>query len=1035
MVSGSGICARRVVVDARHHMLGRLASILAKELLNGQKVVVVRCEEICLSGGLVRQKMKYLRFLRKRMNTKPSHGPIHFRAPAKILWRTIRGMIPHKTKRGAAALARLKVYEGVPPPYDKMKRMVIPDALKVLRLQAGHKYCLLGQLSSEVGWNHYDTIKELENKRKERAQVAYERKKQLTKLRVKAEKAAEEKLGSQLEILAPVKAHSQLLLYEPNGKRIMTLIIMLHHYLFTHHLSLYCMDTQWFLCFLLLLLLCYHKVAFCDQEGFLSISCGGTTSFVDSSNISWVSDDTYMTSGNTTTVDFIQGASTSRYPLRFFPDSQSRQCYRLPIKNVSSLFLVRTQFMYKNYDGLAKPPRFSVSLGTAISTTVNLRNADPWTEEFIWPVNKDILPLCLHSIPDGGFPVISSLEVRPLPQGAYNSGIGESPNMLLRKRYRVNCGCTNWSMRYPLDPYDRIWDGDEDFAPFHLSISFYSQSTFNLSSLKESPPIAVLQTARVLVRREGLTYKFPLGKLGDYYIVLYFAGILPVSPSFDVLINGDFVQSNYTVKNWEATALFFTRKGIKRLNITLNNISFYPLINAIEVYEIVDIPQESSSTTVSALQVIQQSTGLDFGWQDDPCNPTPWDHIGCEGSSVTSLELSDVNLRSISPTFGDLLDLKTLDLHNTSLAGEIQNLGSLQELEKLNLSFNQLTSFGTELEDLTNLQVLDLANNSLQGVVPESLGELKNLHLLNLENNGLQGFLPQSLNRESLKVRVNVVPLTLGPRMEMWNWNTAKVFSYKEIKAATNNLKEVIGRGSFGSVYLGKLRDGKLVAVKVRFDKTQLGADSFINEVNLLSQIRHQNLVSLEGFCHESKQQILVYEYLPGGSLADNLYGANSKRVTLSWVRRMKIAVDAAKVTQADATHVTTVVKGTAGYLDPEYYSTQQLTEKSDIYSFGVVLLELICGREPLSHSGTPDSINLVLWAKPYLQAGAYEIVVDESIKGSFEEESMKKAALIASRSVEREATRRPTIAEVLAELKEAYSIQLAYLASTGILN
>ncbi|KAH0870019.1 hypothetical protein HID58_077041 [Brassica napus] len=205
MVSGSGICSKRVVVDARHHMLGRLASIVAKELLNGQKVVIVRCEEICLSGGLVRQKMKYMRFLRKRMNTKPSHGPIHFRAPSKIFWRTVRGMIPHKTKRGAAALARMKVFEGVPPPYDKVKRMVIPDALKVLRLQAGHKYCLLGRLSSEVGWNHYDTIKELEAKRKERSQVVYERKKQLNKLRAKAEKVAEEKLGAQLEILAPVK--------------------------------------------------------------------------------------------------------------------------------------------------------------------------------------------------------------------------------------------------------------------------------------------------------------------------------------------------------------------------------------------------------------------------------------------------------------------------------------------------------------------------------------------------------------------------------------------------------------------------------------------------------------------------------------------------------------------------------------------------------------------------------------------------------------------------------------------------------------
>ncbi|KAG0489022.1 hypothetical protein HPP92_007833 [Vanilla planifolia] len=205
MVSGSAISKRRVIVDARHHMLGRLASIVAKELLNGQHIVVVRCEEICMSGGLVRQKMKFLRFLRKRMNTKPSHGPIHFRAPAKILWRTIRGMIPHKTKRGAAALARLKAYEGVPPPYDRMKRMVIPDALKVLRLQVGHKYCLLGRLSSEVGWGYSDTIKELEEKRKQRAKVAYLAKKQSTKLRAKAEKTVDEKLGSQLQILSPIK--------------------------------------------------------------------------------------------------------------------------------------------------------------------------------------------------------------------------------------------------------------------------------------------------------------------------------------------------------------------------------------------------------------------------------------------------------------------------------------------------------------------------------------------------------------------------------------------------------------------------------------------------------------------------------------------------------------------------------------------------------------------------------------------------------------------------------------------------------------
>ncbi|KAG6657657.1 probable LRR receptor-like serine/threonine-protein kinase At5g48740 [Carya illinoinensis] len=869
---------------------------------------------------------------------------------------------------------------------------------------------------------------------------------------------------------------------------------------------------------------------FCDKDGFLSISCGGTTGYTDSSNISWIPDDEYVSTGNIT-------ASFSD-PIRFFPDTQGRNCYRVPVINASSLVLVRAQFLYRNYDGRGKPPAFSVSLGTAITSTINLTTNDPWTEEFIWPVSKDTLSFCLHAIPDGGSPVISSLELRPLPQGAYASGVGDFPNKSLRKSYRINCGYSNGSLRYPLDPYDRIWDADQNFMPFHVSVGFAIQQYFNLSGLGEDPPVAVLQTARVLARRNVLTYNLPLDTLGDYFIVLYFAGIFPVSPSFDVVINGDVIQSNYTIKISDVSALYFTQKEIKSLNLTLKSISYYPQVNGIEVYEIVGIPQEASSTTVSALQVIQQSAGLDLGWQDDPCSPSPWDHIGCEGSLVTSLELSDINLRSISPTFGDLLDLKTLDLHNTSLTGEIQNLGSLQRLESLNLSFNELTSFGSELENLVSLQILDLQNNSLQGTVPDSLGELVDLHLLNLENNKLQGTLPVSLNKEALEIRtsgnlclsfstmscneVSSTPSIETPQVtafpqkkntkqdhlaiiagavggaiiallfislavflfrkkkrtevtyaskgatEIRNWNAAKVFSYKEIKAATNNFKEVIGRGSFGSVYLGKLPDGKIVAVKVRSDKSQLGADSFINEVSLLSQIRHQNLVCLEGFCHESKQQILVYEYLPGGSLADRLYGPNCKKASLSWVRRLKIAVDAAKgldylhkgnepriihrdvkcsnilldedvnakvcdfglskqITRADATHVTTIVKGTAGYLDPEYFSTRQLTEKSDVYSFGVVLLELICGREPLIHSGTPDSFNLVLWAKPYLQAGAFE-VVDDSLMGTFDGKSMRKAALIAVRSVERDASQRPTIAEVLAELKEAYSIQLSYL-------
>merc|ERR1712109_136089 len=135
-----GFSPKPVVIDGRGHLMGRLASIVAKFILSGNKVIVVRCEGINMSGNFYRNKLKYLKFLRLRCNVKPLRGPFHFRAPGKIFWRTVRGMIPHKSERGKDAMKRLQTFEGVPPPYDKKKRMVIPSALKVLRLKPGRKY-------------------------------------------------------------------------------------------------------------------------------------------------------------------------------------------------------------------------------------------------------------------------------------------------------------------------------------------------------------------------------------------------------------------------------------------------------------------------------------------------------------------------------------------------------------------------------------------------------------------------------------------------------------------------------------------------------------------------------------------------------------------------------------------------------------------------------------------------------------------------------------------------------------------------------
>ena len=189
------------MIDASGHLLGRLASTVAKSILCGQRIVVVRCEDINISGNFYRNKLKYLDFLRKRMNTKPSRGPFHFRAPSRIFWRTVRGMIPHKTKRGMEAMNRLKVFDGVPPPYDKVKRMVVPSALRVIRLKPGRRFCVLGRLSHEVGWKYQDVVKTLEEKRKAKAKVYFNHKKSLTKLKVQAEKNKENEIKINNEVI------------------------------------------------------------------------------------------------------------------------------------------------------------------------------------------------------------------------------------------------------------------------------------------------------------------------------------------------------------------------------------------------------------------------------------------------------------------------------------------------------------------------------------------------------------------------------------------------------------------------------------------------------------------------------------------------------------------------------------------------------------------------------------------------------------------------------------------------------------------
>mmetsp|Transcript_450 Transcript_450/g.922 ORF Transcript_450/g.922 Transcript_450/m.922 type:complete len:202 (-) Transcript_450:190-795(-) len=190
------------VIDGRDHLLGRLASVVAKELLAGQKVVIVRCDEMVVSGSLVRNRVKYAQFRNKAMNTNPRKGPFHYKSPAMMVWRTIRGMVHQKTARGQAAIGRLSTFDGIPAPYDKQKRVVVPAALRIMRLKPGRQYTVIGVLADSVGWKHKELLTRLEAKRKADAKEFYEAKKAKAALRRQAEEACAGDLAKVNEVLA-----------------------------------------------------------------------------------------------------------------------------------------------------------------------------------------------------------------------------------------------------------------------------------------------------------------------------------------------------------------------------------------------------------------------------------------------------------------------------------------------------------------------------------------------------------------------------------------------------------------------------------------------------------------------------------------------------------------------------------------------------------------------------------------------------------------------------------------------------------------
>jgi large subunit ribosomal protein L13Ae len=184
------------IVDMKGLVLGRAAAIIAKQLLLGRKITAVRVDEANISGGEIRNKIKYLNFLRKRHQSNPKKGPFHHRSPSDVFCRVVRGMLPYYTKRGHAALRRLVAYEGVPANVaNKGTRFVIPKASAVARLRPERKKTVLGEMCQHIGWKYKPIVDQLETARKAKAARFQKRTEKLRSAWKKARKDAVGKMN------------------------------------------------------------------------------------------------------------------------------------------------------------------------------------------------------------------------------------------------------------------------------------------------------------------------------------------------------------------------------------------------------------------------------------------------------------------------------------------------------------------------------------------------------------------------------------------------------------------------------------------------------------------------------------------------------------------------------------------------------------------------------------------------------------------------------------------------------------------------
>ncbi|RVW52010.1 putative leucine-rich repeat receptor-like protein kinase [Vitis vinifera] len=690
--------------------------------------------------------------------------------------------------------------------------------------------------------------------------------------------------------------------------------------------------------------------------------------------------------------------------VRSFPEG-AKNCYTLrPQQGKDHKYLIRASFMYGNYD------------------------------------SKNQLPV---------FKLYVALELRQLNNSIYTT---QSGSLILFRRLDIGSK-TSQTVRYKDDAFDRIW---EPFSrPYWKSVSA-SYSSDSLSDNHFKPPSKVMATAVTPAdERYPLEFHWNLdNSTRQFYVYMHFAEVEELQSNqlreFYVSLNGWFWSPEPIVPGRLVPHTGFSTHSISassELSLSIyktHRSTLPPILNALEIYEIKQLFQSSTvQSNVDAIKKIKMVYKVKKNWQGDPCLPIEfsWDGLSCSDSN--SIFLSIISFYVLKQSF------HYRDLSYNSLTGKVPNfLSKLPSLKALNLSGN----------NLTGSVPLALLEKSRNGSLSLRLDGNPHLCKKNSCEDEEEEGKEKTKNNVIVPVVASIISILVllldGMKLDSMNCQ----LSYSEVDRITDNFKKMLGRGASGKVYLGHLSDGTEVAVKMLTPSSVLA--------QLLTRIHHKNLVSLIGYCDEGSRMVLVYEHMAEGNLKEYLSG--KKEIVLSWEQRLRIAIDAAQALEylhdacnppiihrdvkpenilltkefqakvADfgwsrslpsegGSYVSTAIVGTPGYIDPEYNRTSLPSKKTDVYSFGIVLLEVISGQPVIIKITKESSCNIADWVRLVTAKGDIKMIVDPRLQGEFEANSARRAVETAMSCVLLSSTDRPTMSHVLVELKECLKIAMVH--------